>query len=141
MSLSIERLEPTSQALERGRELYAAGRFFEAHEAWEDAWREETGATRRLLQGLIMAAAAYHKMAVQRQSAGMTRLLTKALERLQPLPDGLAGLRLARFRAGLVDSREEALVWQAGGPCPSGPAPLGTYLTDAGQPPAPAEGP
>lgn len=141
MALSIERLEQTSQALERGRELYVAGRFFEAHEAWEDAWRVETGETRRLLHGLILAAAAYHKMAVQRQATGMTRLLTRSLEQLQTLPDAVAGLRLARFRSGLVESREEATVWLAGGPIPSGPAPLGTYLKDARPPQGPVERP
>jgi predicted metal-dependent hydrolase len=141
MALSIRQVEQTAQALERGRELYAAGRFFDASLVWEDAWRDETGPTRRLLQGLILAAAAYHKMAVQRQPAGMTRLLTKALERLQPLPDGFGGLKLARFRIAVAESREEALLWMAGGPSPSGPAPLGLYVTGARQPQAPTEGP
>lgn len=141
MALSITRLELTEQALERGRVLYVAGRFFEAHEAWEEAWREETGATRRLLHGLILVAAAYHKMAIQRQAAGMTRLLEKALAELQPLPDGFGGLKLARFRLAVAESREEALLWMGGGPSPSGPAPLGLYVTGARQPQAPAEGP
>jgi predicted metal-dependent hydrolase len=140
MALSMKRLDQTEQALERGRVLYAAGRFFEAHEAWEEAWREESGATRRLLHGLILVAAAYHKMAVQRQALGMSRLLDKGLAELQPLPDGFAGLRLARFRAALVESREEALAWLAGGPSPSGSAPLGAYVTGGRQPPAPPEG-
>jgi predicted metal-dependent hydrolase len=129
MGPTQDRLWQTAEALERGRELYAAGRFFEAHEAWQGAWREESGALRRLLQGLILATGAYHKMAVQRQPRGMTRLLAMALDRLQPIPDGFAGLRLDQFRAGLVQSREEAFAWYSGGPAPSGPAPLGTYLT------------
>ncbi|HET9555257.1 MAG TPA: DUF309 domain-containing protein [Anaeromyxobacteraceae bacterium] len=134
MAPTQDRLWRTAEALERGRELYAAGRFFEAHEAWEVAWREESGAMRRLLQGLIQATAAYHKMAVQRQPRGMTRLLAMALDRLQPIPDGFAGLRLDRFRAGLVQSREEAFAWYSGGPAPSGPAPLGTYLMEPWHP-------
>lgn len=141
MALSITRMEQLDEALERGRELYAAGRFFDAHQVWETAWRQESGPRRRLFQGLILVAAAYHKMAVQRQPAGMTRLLTNALERLQPLPDGFAGLRLARFRAGVAESREEALLWMAGGPSPSGPAPLGLSVTAGPRPQAPAAGP
>lgn len=136
MDPTSERLARTGEALERGRELYAAGRFFEAIEAWDRAWRAESGAMRRLLQGLIQGAAAYHKMAVQRQPRGMTRLLAMALERLQPIPDGFAGLRLDRFRAGLVQSREEAFAWYSGGPAPSGPAPLGTYLREPWRPSA-----
>jgi hypothetical protein len=130
-ALSVGRFDDSMQALERGRELYAAGRYFDAHAAWEEAWREEAGAMRRLLQGLILASAAYHKMASQRHPLGMTKLLAKALDRLAPLPDGFAGLKLARFRAGLAESREEALAWLAGGPSPSGSPPLGTYLTAA----------
>jgi predicted metal-dependent hydrolase len=137
MEHATDRLERTAEALERGRELYAAGRFFEAHAAWDVAWREESGTMRRLLQGLIQAAGAYHKMAVQRQPRGMTRLLAMALDRLQPIPDGFAGLRLDRFRAALVQSREEAFAWYSGGPAPSGPAPLGTYLTEPWRPAAP----
>jgi predicted metal-dependent hydrolase len=136
MALSRDRLEQTQGALERGRELFAAGRFFEAHAAWEEAWREEAGPTRRLLHGLILAAAAYHKLAVQRQPWGMTRLLELSLERLGPLPDGLAGLKLDRFRAGLATSRDEALDWHLGGPSPSGPAPLGLYPPPRGPRPA-----
>jgi predicted metal-dependent hydrolase len=127
MALSMDRLQQTEGALERGRELFTAGRFFDAHAAWEEAWRGENGPMRRLLQGLILAAAAYHKLAVQRQPWGMTRLLELSLERLEPLPDGMAGLRLDRFRAGLIASREEAIDWHLGGPSPSGPAPLGVY--------------
>ena len=40
----------TGERLARGRELFNAGRYFEAHEAWENAWREETGLVK--LRGL-----------------------------------------------------------------------------------------
>lgn len=125
MALSLERMTRTAQALERGRVQYAGGRFFEAHETWEGAWRLESGLPRRLLQGLIMAAAAYHKMAAQ-QPRGMIILLERALERLGPVPEGFEGLELDRFRAGLVRSLEEARAWQGGAPAPAGPAPLGS---------------
>jgi len=130
MALSIETKQRTEDALERGRELYAAGRFFEAHEAWEAAWRVESGPMRRLLQGLIQVAAANHKMAVQRQPIGMVRLIGMAIERLAPFPDGFAGLQLDRFRSDLGRSGEEALTWLAGGPAPSGPSHLGRYVTE-----------
>lgn len=47
-----------SDALHRGVGLYAAGRYWEAHEAWEQRWLESSGGERELLQGLIQAAAA-----------------------------------------------------------------------------------
>ncbi len=47
----------------RGARLFDAGRFFEAHEAWEERWRVATDrAERDLLQGLIQVAAAFHKL-------------------------------------------------------------------------------
>jgi len=39
-------------AFERGCALFDSRRFFEAHEAWEELWLEESGARRTLLQGL-----------------------------------------------------------------------------------------
>ena len=34
----------TAERLERGRLLFNEGRYFEAHEAWEEAWLVEGGA-------------------------------------------------------------------------------------------------
>lgn len=34
--------------------------FFEAHEAWEDVWREDQGASHKFYQGLIQVAVCLH---------------------------------------------------------------------------------
>lgn len=117
--------ELTATILERGREEFAMGRFYEAHVAWLQAWRVAEGPSRQLLQGLIQAAGAYLKMSRGRQPIGMTVLLDLALERLDPLPGDYLGLDLEGFRRGLRRSRQEAVAWRAGGPVPSGPAHLG----------------
>ena len=129
MAPSPEALARSLAALERGRVHYVCGRYFQAHEDWEAAWRVESGPMRRLLQGLIMAAAAYHKMAAQQHAVGMSILLERALEQLRPLPGGFAGLELDRFRAGLERSLDEARAWRVGAPPPAGPAPLGAALS------------
>jgi predicted metal-dependent hydrolase len=41
-----------------GIRLFNEGHFFEAHEAWEDVWRETTGPARTFYQGLIQCAVA-----------------------------------------------------------------------------------
>jgi predicted metal-dependent hydrolase len=128
MALDHARWRATAEALELGREHYVAGRYFEAHLVWEEAWRREWGTHRRLLQGLIQVAAAYHKMAVQRHPLGMVKLLDRATELLAPIPDGFAQLQLDRLREGLTRSRDEARTWLSGGPAPAGPAPLGSSL-------------
>ena len=42
-----------TRAYEAGLELIAAGRYFEAHEALEEAWRASDAAERDFFQGLV----------------------------------------------------------------------------------------
>ncbi len=104
----------TEAALERGRILYNAGQHYEAHEVWEAAWLGERGEVRLLLQGLIQVAAGYFKALAHRQPGGARKLLASGLEKLAPLPDGLAGLSLAPFREGVARSLEEVRRWNQG---------------------------
>jgi predicted metal-dependent hydrolase len=104
----------TEAALERGRALWNAGRFYESHEAWEEAWLREEGEVRALLQGLIQAAAAYVKALDHLRPGGAVKLFTAALGRLEPLGEAPAGLALGPFRAALRASLAEAERWQAG---------------------------
>ena len=67
--------------LEKGRALFNAGRFFEAHDAWEELWREAVGPRRTFLQGLIQIAAGFLKD--QRGAPeSAARLLEMGLEKL-----------------------------------------------------------
>lgn len=104
----------TAEALARGRELFDAGRWFDAHEVWEDAWRVEAGEARALLQGLIHVAAACHHAFVRRRPRGAVRLLASGLELLAPLPEGLGGLELARFRTEAARALAAARRWESG---------------------------
>ena len=65
----------------RGLALFNDGKFFEAHEAWEEIWLIESEPEKTFLQGLIQVAAAFHH--AQRGNApGMTSLLKAGLEKL-----------------------------------------------------------
>ena len=44
----------------RGIRHFNAREFYDAHEVWEDVWRESQGMEKRFLQGLIQAAVALH---------------------------------------------------------------------------------
>jgi hypothetical protein len=65
------------------------GDYFDAHEVWEDVWRESASDdARRFLQALIQIAAAYHHLQrgerLHRGSLrGASRLFHKALARLE----------------------------------------------------------
>lgn len=107
--------ERTRGALLRGAALYDAGLYWESHEAWEEAWLEEDGAARLLLQGLIQVAAGYHKAVVQRQPRGCVKLLGSGLAKLRAVPEGLGGVPLARFVPEVEATLAAAQRWLAGG--------------------------
>jgi predicted metal-dependent hydrolase len=112
----------TRDLFEQGRRLFNAGRFFEAHEAWEEAWRAQSGTTRLLLQGLIQIAAGYHKAFVQGQPGGCARLLEAGLEKLRiaaPSPERGLGEFLRAVEEGL----HEAGRWERGKAAGLAPAP------------------
>jgi predicted metal-dependent hydrolase len=79
---------------------FQEGRYFEAHEVLEEAWRKAEGEERRFLQGLILLAAALHR------GKGGVRNLRKAEAKLSGLPSPYLGLdweplwREARRRLG-----------------------------------------
>ena len=84
--------------LREGAQLFNQQKFFEAHEVWEDCWREAEGDDRTALQGLVQAAAAFHHLQ-NGNRIGALSLLQKAGSRLSAkaasLPLDLQGLRTA----------------------------------------------
>ena len=80
-------------ALRRGIALFNNGEFWQAHEAWEEAWLHESGERKLFLQGLIQLAAAHYHL--QRGTpAGGLRLFESAIARLQQLPPVYCGVEL-----------------------------------------------
>lgn len=91
----------TEAALDEAVVLFNAGRYWESHEVLEAAWRSAEGDVRLFLQGLIQAAAAFHKWRVQNNQRGLVRHLRQSLEKLAPFESGFLGLDLAGFNTGL----------------------------------------
>jgi predicted metal-dependent hydrolase len=83
-----------------GMRLHNEGSYYDAHEAWEELWIDETDDEVRLfLQGLIQVTSAFHKVFFQRQPESAGRLLARGLEKLAPYPDEYLGVALGAFRA------------------------------------------
>jgi predicted metal-dependent hydrolase len=81
--------------------LHNDGEFYEAHEAWEQIWVNELDDDWRLfVQGLIQVTSAFHKLFVQREPGGASRLLERGLDKLDKYPPDYLGLALGRFREG-----------------------------------------
>ena len=94
MSPAAATLDPR---LEPGRAAFNRGAFFEAHELWEDVWRDLAGDQRNLVQGLIQIAAGLHHLQHGRQRPA-ARVLARAVQKLS-----LAGVTPASDRPPLAD--------------------------------------
>jgi predicted metal-dependent hydrolase len=80
-----------------GLEYFNAGRYFEAHEELETAWRAEKGPIRELYRGILQVGVAYYH--VQRGNyRGALKMLQRCRQWLDPLPDECCGVDLARLR-------------------------------------------
>ena len=85
--------------LRRGAELFNAGEWWEAHEAWEAEWMRAAGDERRFVQALILLAAALHKR--WKMGSETHRNFHKAAAYLDTLPGEYGGVDLAALRAGV----------------------------------------
>lgn len=93
----------------RGLELARAGRFFEAHEAFEDAWRRCGEAERDFFQGLVHVVVSAYQAGRGRPLA-QERQRVKALRRLASYSPAYRGIDVAMLLAALeraeADPRE-----------------------------------
>ncbi len=86
-------------------ELYGASRFWDSHEALEEAWRRSGS---DFYQGLILYASAWVHWE-RRNAHGVRAQLEKALERLDAYPAAYLGLDVAELRAHCVAVRQEVV--------------------------------
>ncbi len=100
-------------SLEEGLVLMRAERWFDAHEALEDEWRDAPAPERDFLQGLVHVTVAWHH-ASRGNAPGASRQLAKATRRLTPYAPSHRGVDVAavlgqveaaaaRIDAGLLD--------------------------------------
>lgn len=101
------------EALRHGGRLFNAGKFYEAHEAWEDVWRPMKGAERDFFRGLIQLAVAMKK-AREGNPAGVLRLIDRASDLLAPFEPAHRGIDVASLRRTMAALRAEAAAWDAG---------------------------
>ncbi len=80
----------------KGIDLFNASAYYEAHEAWEDIWREAQAEERLFYQGLIQTAAAL--LHYDRDNLrGVNLCMKNALAKLESLPAIFMSLDLPAF--------------------------------------------
>lgn len=81
-----------------GYEAYRDGRYFAAHELWEESRRqrpEDQETIREGMKGLILIATAMHKLHRAKSPIGAAQLLEVALDKLRDTPEGTLGVAIA----------------------------------------------
>ena len=112
-----------SEKFLEGVHLFNKGYHWEAHEAWEDVWRDQEGDAKAYVQAFLQMADAYSFLKLSK--AGSAKyLLEKAVEKLLEFEHLDSGMPLTP----LIDSMRSALRAMAssagnGGPHPNGAAP------------------
>ena len=98
-----------------GIDLYNAGEFHAAHDAWEDRWMGEVGPREKLfLQAMIQSAVAFHHLEIGRPGAAR-RMYQMAKEKFARLKtDRFMSLDLTDYQAQL----DRALSWLMEAPDP-----------------------
>ena len=93
-----------STELERGLEAIRAGKFFEAHEELELAWRAAAPEERDFYQGLVHVAVAWYQAERSRPIATASQL-DKAARRLGPFAPAHRGVDVADLLAQVESAR------------------------------------
>ena len=83
-----------------GLELFNRGRYFEAHEALESAWREETGPVRELYRGILQAGVVYLHI-TRRNYAGAIKVYRRSQKWLTLWPERCRGIAVGQLQKDL----------------------------------------
>ena len=93
------------EALTRGIEHFNAGRYFQAHEAWEEGWHPSPEPERDFWQGLTqLAVGLTHRQ--RGNPHGATTLLRRGARRLRPYGEAHMGVSVAPLVAFADDAAD-----------------------------------
>ena len=83
-----------------GMELFNQGRYFEAHEALEAAWRAETGPVRDLYRGILQVGVVYLHI-THHNYPGALKVYQRCRKWLLPWPNTCRGVAVGQLRQDL----------------------------------------
>jgi hypothetical protein len=83
-----------------GLDLFNRGHYFEAHEALEAAWREETGPIRELYRGILQAGVVYLHI-TRHNFAGALKVYQRCRKWLALWPENCRGIAVGQLQRDL----------------------------------------
>jgi uncharacterized protein len=89
-----------------GLHLFNAGKYFEAHEELEAAWKDEHGKIRALYQGILEAGVTYLHI-TRGNYAGALKVYGRSMKWLRQFPESCRGVDVERLRNDLDAAIEE----------------------------------
>ncbi|GMU23064.1 MAG: hypothetical protein AMXMBFR13_31470 [Phycisphaerae bacterium] len=108
-------LEEERAIYEAGLAHFNAGEFFEAHEAWEDAWNGTSGRRSDFYRGLIQMAVVWEHYR-RRNGLGVRKVFATARQLWQDLPGVYMGLDLREFERKMATRLADVLAAPDGAP-------------------------
>lgn len=81
-----------------GIQLFNQGKYFEAHEALEAAWRAEPGPVRELYRGILQVAVACHHLE-RGNLVGARKMMARSKRWLSPFSGTWQGVDVSQFKA------------------------------------------
>ena len=92
---------------EEGIDLFNAANWYDAHEVWEDLWRETQGEARLFYQGLIQIAVGLHHIK-NGNFRGGRRVLERGKAKLADYPPNYCGIDNQRLQQDLLGAASQA---------------------------------
>lgn len=86
--------------------LFNEGKYFEAHEELETAWRDERGKIRELYQGILQAAVTYLHI-TRGNYEGAIKVYGRSMKWLKNWPDVCRGVNVQKLRLDLDNAIAE----------------------------------
>jgi hypothetical protein len=91
----------------KGIELFNNRHYWEAHEALEQAWLDETGPVRHLYKGILQAGVTYLQVE-RRNFVGMAKMYERCRKWLAPWPDYCRQINIEQLRTDVAAIVEAA---------------------------------
>jgi predicted metal-dependent hydrolase len=84
----------------KGMQLFNQGEYWLAHEALEEAWKDETGAVRELYRAILQTGVVY--LHIERDNYnGAVKTYRKVQKWIQPWPEVCRGIQIGQLRQEL----------------------------------------